>query len=362
MLKKNYATTSSINVKRTPMQTALMAIFIGTFLSVCLFLSPALASQAEQNKNKSAQSKSATKNSDISKSDTSVDSTRKQSDATLAEQWKNSINDDNASDDNKENDIDYLSSMVDYGKILVEVRTDPKDIDTAFRFFRIAAERGNVEAQLLLARFYEEGKIIKSDQKKAAEWYSVAVKAKHPLALFRLGRMFNEGRGVKKDRESALLLLYGALTHGNPEAMPLLIALGEKTPPNNEILLGVHLTDIDKEALHSAMLQQDIPILREDVNFSCNIYDVSKALPYAKELSACYSSDADEKLTFLKFDYATPHVDDAKKVIASFKQQFGKPSASENKLSILWNFKTLLIVGQYMPDAKQTSLFYYILK
>ena len=76
--------------------------------------------------------------------------------------------------------------------------------------YRLAAERGDAEAQYNLGSMYYWGRGVLQDDKKAAQWYRAAADQGHVLAQYNLGTMHAEKRGVEKTLQwyySALLWL-----------------------------------------------------------------------------------------------------------------------------------------------------------
>ena len=73
----------------------------------------------------------------------------------------------------------------------------------AFPLVRIMAEKGYPNYQLYLGKMYLLGQGTKVDAKKAAEWFSAAVKNGNKEAASWLGKLYFKGQGVPRDYKAA---------------------------------------------------------------------------------------------------------------------------------------------------------------
>ena len=80
------------------------------------------------------------------------------------------------------------------------------------------AEKGDVEAQLILGDIYSGVRGIPQDQAKAASWYRKAAKQGSAPAQTLLGVMYESGIGVPQDDKEAISLYYKAAEQGFAEA------------------------------------------------------------------------------------------------------------------------------------------------
>jgi TPR repeat protein len=78
-----------------------------------------------------------------------------------------------------------------------------KDIQEAFKWYKLSAEQGYDEAQSNLGAMYAIGEGVKKDYKKAAKWYRLAAEQGFPLGQYNLGWIYKNGQGVKKDYKRA---------------------------------------------------------------------------------------------------------------------------------------------------------------
>ena len=79
-----------------------------------------------------------------------------------------------------------------------------KDETEAVKWFRKAAEQGDFDAQVRLSKMYENGQGIPEDRVKASQWYRIAKCVQHAQngnanAQYHLGWHFEEGRLVTRD-------------------------------------------------------------------------------------------------------------------------------------------------------------------
>ena len=77
-----------------------------------------------------------------------------------------------------------------------DVAARPED---ALRWYTIAAEAGQSEAQYILGVMYRHGSLVPKDAAKAAEWLTKAAESGLAGAQFDSGVMFCTGEGVEKD-------------------------------------------------------------------------------------------------------------------------------------------------------------------
>ena len=87
-----------------------------------------------------------------------------------------------------------------------EGRGVPQDDDEALRWYFLAAEQGDVSAQLVLGFKYEYGfDLLPHDDAEAMRWYRLAAEQGDPLGQRYLGSMYAEGRGVAKNSQHAYM-------------------------------------------------------------------------------------------------------------------------------------------------------------
>ncbi|MFP6581252.1 MAG: tetratricopeptide repeat protein [Candidatus Hydrogenedentota bacterium] len=85
--------------------------------------------------------------------------------------------------------------------------------DEAFDTTRKAAEQGDIDAQLLLARIYFEGNGVRQDFAAVVEWINKVEEQEGMLLA--LGRMYYKGDGVPQDDTEAVKWIREAAEQGN---------------------------------------------------------------------------------------------------------------------------------------------------
>lgn len=86
-------------------------------------------------------------------------------------------------------------------------RAVKKDIEKSFSWYLRAAERGNAQAEMAVAKAYASGTGVKKDSRAAAEYYRRAGLHGNIEALYEAGNAYLTGSGVKKDEEEGMRLL-----------------------------------------------------------------------------------------------------------------------------------------------------------
>jgi clan AA aspartic protease (TIGR02281 family) len=94
-----------------------------------------------------------------------------------------------------------------------------QDYREAVKWFRLAAQKGDADAQETLGDiFYAGGAGVTQDYKEAAKWYRLAANKGNPEAELRLGYMNYNGQGVTQDYKEALKWYRLAADQGNADA------------------------------------------------------------------------------------------------------------------------------------------------
>ncbi|MCH8040748.1 MAG: sel1 repeat family protein [Nitrospinae bacterium] len=78
----------------------------------------------------------------------------------------------------------------------------PKDYQEAAKWFRLAAEQGDTEAQFNLGEMYHRGQGVPADDGEAIRWYLLAADQGSlfsKYAQYALGEMYSRVKGVKED-------------------------------------------------------------------------------------------------------------------------------------------------------------------
>ena len=74
-----------------------------------------------------------------------------------------------------------------------------KDLEEAFKWFRMAAEQDYPPAQNYLGIMYAKGQGVEMDEQEAVRWFLKAAEQNLNIAQYQLGKMYASGRGVERD-------------------------------------------------------------------------------------------------------------------------------------------------------------------
>lgn len=94
-----------------------------------------------------------------------------------------------------------------------------KNFTKAMAHYQIAAEGGDVWSMTNLGRMHALGMGTRRDYVAAAEWYLKAADLGDPLAISNLAWCFEHGKGVEKSRDEAMFLYLAAGDLGEPHAI-----------------------------------------------------------------------------------------------------------------------------------------------
>lgn len=89
----------------------------------------------------------------------------------------------------------------------------------AFKWFKMAANSDNSEAQMCLGCCYQKGYGVEIDKNKALKWYLASAKSENVRAMASLGICYHFGYGVEKDMTKAAEWYKKAANKGYSEAL-----------------------------------------------------------------------------------------------------------------------------------------------
>jgi hypothetical protein len=108
----------------------------------------------------------------------------------------------------------------------------PQDYETAMKWYTLAAEQGNTDAQNSLGVMYDNGEGVPQDYKVAVKWYTLAAEQGDAGAQYNLGVMYADGEGVLQDFVYAHMWGNIAASNGNENGGELRDHVAERmTPP-----------------------------------------------------------------------------------------------------------------------------------
>jgi TPR repeat protein len=100
-----------------------------------------------------------------------------------------------------------------------------QDYEEAARWFRLAAEQGEAQAQVKLGECHSAGHGVAQDYRLAVKWYRHAADADDASAQHYLAVMYDNGTGVLQDHREALRWYRQAAAKGHEHAMANLGAM-----------------------------------------------------------------------------------------------------------------------------------------
>ena len=104
------------------------------------------------------------------------------------------------------------------GKAYFKGMGEPKDNAQALKYFRMAADQGNMKAENNLGSMYEAGEGTNRDPVEAAKWYRQAAEQGAALAQYNLALLLLNGEGMAVDAPQAVQWLEKAANQGVIEA------------------------------------------------------------------------------------------------------------------------------------------------
>lgn len=107
--------------------------------------------------------------------------------------------------------------MKNTGILYFQGKGTPVDLEKSFLYFKMAADKGDVEAINLIGRMYENGKGTQVDYNKALKYYRIAIEKSDTNAMINYGKMFKDGVGVEINIHEALKSFRMAASYGNPD-------------------------------------------------------------------------------------------------------------------------------------------------
>jgi len=90
-----------------------------------------------------------------------------------------------------------------------------RTIKTAVKWYSLAAEQGNADAQINLGTMYDKGRGVPQDDKTAGKWFRLSAEQGNAGAQGNLGARYAFGKGVLKDYVYAHMWGNIAATNGN---------------------------------------------------------------------------------------------------------------------------------------------------
>jgi hypothetical protein len=97
-----------------------------------------------------------------------------------------------------------------------------RDYAETAKWWRKAADQGDISAQANLGTMYRKGQGVLQDYTEAAKWYRMAAEQGLASAQYNLGLMYGPGKGVEQDYVQAYMWLNLAASQGIKNATEVL--------------------------------------------------------------------------------------------------------------------------------------------
>ena len=118
--------------------------------------------------------------------------------------------------DNKE-----MSQIEKYKEIGFECDLKNNYVE-ALKYYKMAAELGDDQAQYIVAQMYEDGEGVEQSYSEAAKWYRMAAEQGHALSQVFLGILYENGEGVEQNYSEAVKWFRKAANQGDAGGQNLL--------------------------------------------------------------------------------------------------------------------------------------------
>ena len=157
-----------------------------------------------------------------------------------------------------------LQAQVKLARMYEEGRGVPKDFDEALKWYKEAAEHGDAFAQGTLGWFYQYGQGVETNFQTAISWYQKAAEQGHAMSQLNLAVMYDNGIGIATNKEEAVKWYRLAANQGQPRAQLDLAVMywrGEGVTQDYkqawDLLNQVRMTSRDKAAQWKARAALD---------------------------------------------------------------------------------------------------------
>lgn len=124
--------------------------------------------------------------------------------------------------------LGHRSSQYNVGFFYAEVGPVKKNYKTKVYWYKLAAEKGLIDAQRDLGFSYYYGEGIGKDDKMAVKWYRKAAASQDDKALYNLGLCYKHGEGVTRSKRWALYYCFKADKFGNKKAKKHIVEIQKK--------------------------------------------------------------------------------------------------------------------------------------
>jgi uncharacterized protein len=141
----------------------------------------------------------------------------------------------------------YTEAQFELGEIYFNGKGVSRDLTQATFWFRMAAEQGQAESQLMTGMMYMK----LNENAEAVKWYRKAADQGIAEAQFCLASMYTSGLGITQDETEAINWYHKAAMQGHTDAQSMLGMLyaGDKAIPKD--LVRAYVCDIAEASGHA---------------------------------------------------------------------------------------------------------------
>jgi TPR repeat protein len=158
-----------------------------------------------------------------------------------------------------------------------------KDQYQAVKWLRLAAEKGDADAQQLLGYALLQGQGCNKDEVEAAKWLLKAADQDHAMAQNMIGYCYNNGFGVSKDPVEAVRWYIKAAEQGNPLAqLDLGVAYANGVGVAKDLIESYAYLNLAGVALEDA--RKNLRILESQMPADAQIYGQQRTKELKKKI------------------------------------------------------------------------------
>ena len=172
-------------------------------------------------------------------------------------------------------------AQLQLGRAYIRGRGVPQDLGEGANWIRLAAEQGHADAQQALAVAYTRGVGLPMDLREAERWYRLAAEQGNPTHQVLLGEKYSQGDGVLRDGEEAARWFLRAAEQGDAYAQLLLgYQYSGEGILNDHVLAHMWLNIASANGVELA------GIFRDDLELSMTGEEVLRATELARACAA----------------------------------------------------------------------------
>lgn len=178
-----------------------------------------------------------------------------------------------------------MAKTYHYGGDIVE-----KDLEQAFKWYVVAAERGSELAAFPLGEMYCDGKGVEKNEERGAYWLNIAAKNGTVYAMKRLANLYYDGKGIERNPKEAARLyqvVVNELENARVEKVRLahLYYAGDGVEKNQKRALQLYneAGQVDEQAFYNVgMIHYEGQVVEQDFDIAMKCFVNAGTDGYAK--------------------------------------------------------------------------------